>query len=230
MGVTSGTSKPSSWINVFAYTTVDTIKGVFKFISSPFKVAVGMEHSRAITVQGIDANSTFFLLDVLMRKITGQEYIFTADQPISLSEARACGLSITEWSKNGVEQAGLKSGVSMHRLNIDFMEIQKEVTGKIMSGKFDEISGILNSYVEKGCPGREAEKLSSKKFDKFMIEFNSRLNIVLNQSIQQILHSRDSTLEVDGAKKQQMNLEPQSYLSNASVQGHLTRDKVKLIS
>lgn len=114
----------------------------------------------------------------------------------------------------------------MHRLNIDFVEIQKEVTGKIMSGKFDEISGVLSSYLEKACPSREAGcpgKLSSKKFDKFMVEFNSRLNVVLNRSIQRILHNGDGRLEVDDAK--QMNLEPQSYLSNASVQGH-SKDKV----
>ncbi|WP_265043932.1 hypothetical protein [Wolbachia endosymbiont (group A) of Scambus nigricans] len=48
-----------------------------------------------------------------------------------------------------------------------------------------------------------------------MIQFNSRLNIVLNQSIEQILHNRDGRLEVDDAKKQQMSLEPQSYLSIA---------------
>ncbi|WP_265041633.1 ankyrin repeat domain-containing protein [Wolbachia endosymbiont (group B) of Melanostoma mellinum] len=38
IGVTSGTSKPSSFINIFAYTTVDTIKGIFQFVSSyPFR-------------------------------------------------------------------------------------------------------------------------------------------------------------------------------------------------
>ncbi|OAM06228.1 MAG: hypothetical protein TV41_07715 [Wolbachia endosymbiont of Dactylopius coccus] len=119
----------------------------------------------------------------------------------------------------------------MHRLNIDSIEIHKEITKKIIGGKFSEISGILNSYVERACSGREAGypgKLSPKKFDKFMLEFNNRLNVVLNQSIQQTLHNGDGTLEVDDAK--QMSLEPKSYLSNASVQGHLTRNKVKLIS
>ncbi|WP_425383713.1 latrotoxin-related protein [Wolbachia endosymbiont (group A) of Microdon myrmicae] len=132
-------------------------------------------------------------------------------------------MNITEKFEKVVEQAALKSGISMHRLNIGFVEIQKEVTGKIMSGKFNEISGVLSSYVEKACTGREAGypgKLSSKKFDKFMLEFNSRLNVVLDQSIQQILHNVDGRLEVDGAKKRQMSLEPQSYLSNASVHSH----------
>ncbi len=89
-----------------------------------------------------------------------------------------------------------------------------------MDGKFNEISGILNSHLEKACPSREAGcpgKLSPKKFEKFIAQFNKGL---LNQSIEQILHNRDSTLEVDGTKKQQMSLEPQSYLSNASVHSH----------
>ncbi|MDG7052918.1 MAG: ankyrin repeat domain-containing protein, partial [Wolbachia endosymbiont of Alcedoecus sp.] len=159
----------------------------------------------------VDFNGTIILLDLLIRKVTGQKYISTVDQSISPLEAQGYALNITEGFEKVVEQAGLKSGVSMHRLNIDFVEIQKEVTGKIMSGKFDEISGVLNSYLEEACPG----KLSPKKFDKFIAQFNKGL---LNQSIEQILHNRDGRLEVDGTK--QMSLEPQSYLSNASVHSH----------
>ncbi|WP_341823712.1 ankyrin repeat domain-containing protein [Wolbachia endosymbiont (group A) of Agelastica alni] len=169
----------------------------------------------------VDFNGTIMLLDLLIRKVTGQKYISTVDQSIFPLEAQGYALNITKEFEKVVEQAGLKSGVSMHRLNIDYMEMQKEITRKVMSGKFNEISGILNSYVEKACPGREAGypgKLSSKKFDKFMLEFNSRLNVVLDQSIQQILHNIDGTLEVGDAK--QMSLEPQSYLSNASVHSH----------
>ncbi|WP_214303322.1 ankyrin repeat domain-containing protein [Wolbachia endosymbiont of Erebia cassioides] len=173
----------------------------------------------------VDFNGTIMLLDLLIRKVTGQKYISTADQSISPLEAQGYALNITKGFEKVVEQAGLKSGVSMHLLNIDYMGMQKEITRKVMSGKFNEISGILSSYIEKACPSREAGKLSPKKFDKFMIEFNKGLDVTLNQSIE---HNRDGRLEVDDAK--QMNLEPQSYLSNASVQGHLTRDKVKLIS
>ncbi|WP_264735427.1 latrotoxin-related protein [Wolbachia endosymbiont (group A) of Rhinocyllus conicus] len=68
-------------------------------------------------------------------------------------------MNITKGFEKVIEQAARDSEISTHRLDIDFMEIQKEVTGKIMSGKFDEISGILNSYVEKVCPGEEAGKL-----------------------------------------------------------------------
>ncbi|MBS9530973.1 MULTISPECIES: ankyrin repeat domain-containing protein [unclassified Wolbachia] len=222
IGVTSGASKPSSWINIFAYTTVDTVKGVFQFISSPFKAAISMEPSKAITVQGIDNNGVLLLLDVFIRKITGQKYISTVVQSISPLEAQGYALNIIEEFEKVVEQAALKSGVSMHRLNIDCVEMQKEVTAKITGGKFNEISGFLNSYVEQACHDRETGKLSPKKFNKFMVVFNKELDLIVNQSIEQILHNRDSTLEVE---EQQINLEPQSYLSNTSVQGHLIQDR-----
>ncbi|WP_341811544.1 ankyrin repeat domain-containing protein [Wolbachia endosymbiont (group A) of Oxytorus armatus] len=163
----------------------------------------------------VDFNGTIMLLDLLIRKVTGQKYISTVDQSISPLEAQGYTLNITKGFEKVVEQAGLKSGISMHRLNIDYMGMQKEIIRKVMSGKFNEISGILKSYVEKACPGEEAGKLSPKKFDKFIAQFNKGL---LNQSIEQILHNRDGRLEVDGAK--QMSLEPQSYLSNASVHSH----------
>ncbi|MFP3028162.1 MAG: latrotoxin-related protein, partial [Wolbachia sp.] len=206
----SSGARPSSWIN-----------GLFGWVKSSVG---GLLDSKSSTttkspISQIDApmdvNGTIMLLDVLVRKVTGQKYISTVDQPISPLEAQGYALNITKGFEKVVEQAGLKSGVLMHRLNIDFVEIQKEVTGKIMSGKFDEISGILKSYIKKACTGGEAGKLSPKKFDKFMVEFNSGL---LNQSIEQILHNGDGRLKVDDAK--QMSLEPQSYLSNSSVQGH----------
>ncbi|OCA05869.1 latrotoxin-related protein [Wolbachia endosymbiont of Trichogramma pretiosum] len=150
-----------------------------------------MEPSKAITVQGIDNNGILLLLDVFIRKITGQKYISTVIQSISPLEAQGYALSIIEEFEKVVEQAALKSGISMHRLNIDCVEMQKEVTEKITGGKFNEILGFFNSYI-------------------------------VNQSMQRILYNRDSTLEVE---EQQINLEPQSYLSNTSVQGHLIQDR-----
>ncbi|BET30838.1 MAG: ankyrin repeat domain-containing protein [Wolbachia endosymbiont of Ephestia elutella] len=158
----------------------------------------------------VDFNGTIILFDLLIRRFTGQKYISTVDQSISPLEAQGYALNITKGFEKVVEQAGLKSGVSMHRLNIDYMGMQKDIVRKVVRGQFNEISGVLSSYLEKACPSREAGcpgKLSSKKFDKFIA-----------QSIEQILHNGDGRLEVDGAK--QMNLEPQSYLSNASVHSY----------
>ncbi|XPQ42120.1 ankyrin repeat domain-containing protein [Wolbachia endosymbiont of Rhagoletis indifferens] len=212
---TSSAIKPSSWINDLFNWVKGSVGGLLNSKPTLSKETSNTSSPISQVDAKMDVNGTIILLDVLVRKVTGQRYISTVDQSISPLEAQGYVLNITKGFEKVVEQDGLKSGVSMHRLNIDFVEIQKEVTGKIMSGKFDEISGILNSYLEEACPGREAGcpgKLSPKKFDKFIAQFNKGL---LNQSIEQILHNRDGRLEVDDAK--QMSLEPQSYLSNASV-------------
>ncbi|WP_265024282.1 ankyrin repeat domain-containing protein [Wolbachia endosymbiont (group A) of Epagoge grotiana] len=215
--VASSGARPSSWINDLFGWVKSSIGGLLGSRAALPEKTFTQSSISQISAP-IDVNGTIMLLDVLIRKVTGQKYIATVDQPISPLEAQGYALSIIEKFEKVVEQAALKSGISMHRLNIDFVEIQKEVTGKIMSGKFNETSGILKSYVEKACPGREAGcpgKLSPKKFEKFIAQFNKGL---LNQSIEQILHNGDGRLEVDGAK--QMSLEPQSYLSNASVHSH----------
>ncbi len=223
-------ARPSSWINDLFNWVKGSVGGLLnsKPTLSKEKSSTSSPISQVDTK--MDVNGTIMLLDLLIRKVTGQKYISTADQSISPLEAQGYALNITKGFEKVVEQAGLKSGVSMHRLNIDFVEIQKEVTGKIMSGKFNEISGILNSYLEEACPGREAGcpgKLSEKRFNEFMAKFNKGLDVIVNQSIQQILHKRDDTLEVNNIEEQQG---PRSYLNNTSIQGHLTRNKVKLIS
>ncbi len=211
----SGSTRPSSWINdLFSWVKSSISRLLDSRPSTTTKSPISQVDAP------IDINGTIILLDLLIRKVTGQKYISTIDQSISPLEAQEYTLNITKGFEKVVEQAGLKSGVSMHRLNIDYMGMQKEITRKVMSGKFDEVSGVLSSYIEKACPSREAGKLSPKKFDKFMIEFNKGLDITLNQSIQQILNNRNSTLEVNDVKEQQISLEPQSYLSNASVHSH----------
>ncbi|WP_264687638.1 ankyrin repeat domain-containing protein [Wolbachia endosymbiont (group B) of Erynnis tages] len=227
--VASSGARPSSWINDLFGWVKSSIGGLLGSRAALPEKTFTQSSISQISAP-IDVNGTIMLLDLLIRKVTGQKYISTVGQSISPLEAQGYTLNITKEFEKVVEQAGLKSGVSMHRLNIDYMGMQKEITRKVMSGKFNEISGVLSSYIEKACPSREAGKLSPKKFDKFMIEFNKGLDITLNQSIQQILNNRNSTLEVNDVKEQQISLEPQSYLSNASVQGHLTRNKVKLIS
>ncbi|WP_265042240.1 ankyrin repeat domain-containing protein [Wolbachia endosymbiont (group B) of Melanostoma mellinum] len=216
--VASSGASSSSWINDLFGWVKNSIGGLLGSRTALSKETSSTPSSISQVDAKMDVNGTIMLLDVLIRKVTDQKYISTVDQSISPLEAQGYALNITNGFKKVVEQAALKSGISMHRLDIDYMGMQKEITRKVMSGKFNEISGILNSYVEKAYPSREVGcpgKLSSKKFDKFMVEFNSGL---LNQSIEQILHNRDGRLKVDDAK--QMSLEPQSYLSNSSVQGH----------
>ncbi|BDG76743.1 ankyrin repeat domain-containing protein [Wolbachia pipientis] len=222
IAASSGT-RPSSWINGLLGWVKSSVGGLFYSRAALPEETLSTTSSISQVDAPIDVNGTIMLLDLLIRKVTGQKYIFTVDQSISPLEAQGYALNIKKGFRKVVEQAARDSKISIHRLDIDFIKVQEEITRKVMDGKFNEISGILNSHLEKACPGREAGcpgKLSPKKFEKFIAQFNKGL---LNQSIEQILHNRDSTLEVDGTK--QMNLEPQSYLSNASIQSH-SKDKV----
>ncbi|MDX5462576.1 MAG: latrotoxin-related protein [Wolbachia endosymbiont of Tetragnatha montana] len=175
----------------------------------------------------VDVNGTILLLDTFIRKFTGQKYISSNTRGITEQEALGYALSVTEKFRKVVEQAASKSGMSMHRLNINFVGMEKEIAGKIIGDKFGEIPRILKSYVEKACPSREAGcsgRLSQKKYDKFMTEFNSIIDPVINQSMQQIL-SRDSMLKESNVKEQEITLKPKSYLNGTSVRGHLTQDR-----
>ncbi|QTG98300.1 ankyrin repeat domain-containing protein [Wolbachia endosymbiont of Rhagoletis indifferens] len=227
---TSSGARPSSWINNLFSWVKSSVGGLLN--SKPTLPEETSSTSSPISQVDakMDVNGSIMLFDLLIRRVTGQKYISTVVQSISPLEAQGYALNIIEEFEKVVEQAGLKSGVSMHRLNIDYMGMQKEITRKVMSGKFDEVSGILSSYVEKACPGREAGcpgKLSEKRFNEFMAKFNKGLDVTLNQSIEQILHNGGDTLEVNNIEEQQG---PRSYLNNTSIQGHLTRNKVKLIS
>ena len=146
--VTSGASKPSSWI--------DAVKGVFQFISSPFKPAIGIESSqpsKARITQGIDTNGTLLLLDVFIRKITGQKYISTADQPtISLQEAECHASDIINGFEKVLKETAVKSGISVTNLNFDPIKPQSAIVGQLRNGKFSEISKILYSSAKQACP------------------------------------------------------------------------------
>ncbi|UXX40481.1 hypothetical protein [Wolbachia endosymbiont of Oryzaephilus surinamensis] len=98
--------------------------------------------------------------------------------------------------------------------------MHKEITRKIMGGKFNEISGILNSYVEKACSSREAGKLNLKNFDKFMTTFNDKLNITLDQLIPQMLHNKNN--EADNIKEpQNLGSSPRSRLDEILIAGNI---------
>ncbi|MDX5526511.1 MAG: ankyrin repeat domain-containing protein [Wolbachia endosymbiont of Andrena nigroaenea] len=148
-------NQKSSWINVFANTIVDAVKGVSKFIFSPFKPAIDMKHSqpsKAITAQGIDTNGTLLLLDVFIRKVTGQKYISNDIRSISEQEAQIYALPIAKEFEQALESAAIESGIPVTNLKFNPVEVFLKVAGQIRSGKFSEISKTLYSSAKEACP------------------------------------------------------------------------------
>ncbi|MBA8753631.1 hypothetical protein wCauA_03900 [Wolbachia endosymbiont of Carposina sasakii] len=241
IGATSGASKPSSWI--------DAVKGVFQFISSPLRAALpsfsensssrsgtagsSSNHSDTVRNPNIQYTSQFSrevcasnnasLMFFLLQAFLDKKCPLPKFSDVNPVKALFYTSDIIKSFKEVLEkQAESKGGIKMHRLDINFEKLFEKINEKIRSGEFNEISGILKSYAEEALPGREPGdpgRLSPKKFDKFMAEFNRRIDPVINQLMQQML----SRLEVSDVKEQQISLEPKSYLNNTSVQCHLTQ-------
>lgn len=85
--------------------------------------------------------------------------------------------------------------------------MKKKVIKRFKQGKFDGISQSIESSIFSKCPYLET------KFETD--EFSQQLEKKINPLIQEI---------------SKISLEPKSYLSNTSIQGHLTQDKAKLVS
>ncbi|MFP3033755.1 MAG: ankyrin repeat domain-containing protein [Wolbachia sp.] len=206
---TSGASKPSSWINVFANTIVDAVKGVSQFISSPFKPAIDMEHSQpsnAMATQSVDTNGTLLLLDVFIRKITGQKYISTADQPVSLAEAMSCALGITTEFKRVLKDTAKSSCVSVDKLSFDFLEVSDAIAGKMISGELSKIPTILYSSVKEAYPRNE----------KFLGILKDNIKKMLNE--RQIVNNRNSSNQTQSIAASTNNEMPLSSLNNIAIE------------
>lgn len=103
--VVSAATRTSSWINdLFSWTKEKGSLLVSGVMNSVWPASVTEETSYDFTTQNnldsidylrVDMNGTILLLDTFIRKITGQKYISTADQHISLIEAQSYALNIT---------------------------------------------------------------------------------------------------------------------------------------
>ncbi|WP_265027059.1 collagen-like domain-containing protein [Wolbachia endosymbiont (group A) of Bombylius major] len=180
--VTSGASRSSSWVNVFTNTMIDAAQGAYQFISSSFKPAIGYDSSqpsKAVTTQDVDINGTLLLLDVFIRKITGQKYISTADQPaFSLEELNCYASYITIEFEEVLKYAAVKSGISFKNLSFNPVPVQSAIFEHINKGQYSKIPKILYSSAKEACP-------NYKQTDKFLAIFKDRMERTLASNEQQ---------------------------------------------
>ncbi|MFP3015770.1 MAG: latrotoxin-related protein [Wolbachia sp.] len=140
----------------------------------------------------IDVNGTIMLLDVLVRKVTGQKYISTVDQPISPLEAQGYALNITNRFEKVLNETAIKSGISVINLNFDPVAVQSAIVGQIISEKFSKIPKALYSFAKEACP-------EFKQTDKFLVHLRSQLEVeketaLLQQKVEK--PSKDLSQEV----------------------------------
>ncbi|WP_341807938.1 tetratricopeptide repeat protein [Wolbachia endosymbiont (group E) of Neria commutata] len=103
----------------------------------------------------VDVNGTIMLLDVLIRKATGQEFVSSENQPIPLPEAQAYALNIKEeFSKAIVSEADIPADKL-----IDLAEMQSKVFKVVVSGSGSKVRNILLSYATPIIGQEKAEGL-----------------------------------------------------------------------
>ncbi|WP_425385027.1 ankyrin repeat domain-containing protein [Wolbachia endosymbiont (group B) of Schoenobius gigantella] len=87
----SSSTRPSSWINDLFSWVKSSVGG---FRAALPEETLSTTSSISQVDAPIDVNGTIMLLDLLIRKVTGQKYIFTVDQSISPLEAQGYALNI----------------------------------------------------------------------------------------------------------------------------------------
>ncbi len=165
----------------------------------------------------MDVNGTIMLLDVLVRKFTGKQYIFAVDQSIPLLEARSYALNITNRFEKVLNKTAIKSGISLINLNFDPVAVQSAIIGKIINGKFSEIAKTLYSFAKEACP-------EFKQTDKFLDHLKSSLKeeketVMLQQKVEK--PSKDLSQEV--SRKVELSKKPNTFLNGTSVVRGISR-------
>ncbi|PRD22884.1 UNVERIFIED_CONTAM: Ankyrin-3 [Trichonephila clavipes] len=220
---TSGASKPSLLINVFAH-IVNAVKGVSQFISSPFRPAIDSQvgntskivpEIKNISAQS-DINGGILLFDVLLAK-KGRRQIYTpsVDKQVSSLEAQAYALNIVNEFEPILKQAALRCGISVQQLKVDFQELHSSVLKKIMAGDYRGVSGILYSAAEKACPALEQKK-------KFSMSFKGKVEQMLQKEMMPLLDKGNIDPSSVSTNKAAALPSPRTNLNNISVTNNST--------
>ncbi|WP_265023077.1 latrotoxin-related protein [Wolbachia endosymbiont (group B) of Ischnura elegans] len=214
--INSGT-RSSSWTNdLFGWVK----SSVSWLLSSKPKETLSTPSSISQVDAPIDINGTIMLLDVLIRKVTGQKYISIVDQSISLLEARGYALNITNRFEKVLNKTAIKSGISVTNLNFDPVVVQSAIIGKIINGKFSEIAKTLYSIAKEACP-------EFKQTDKFLDHLKSNLEEVLAKEetmiLQQKVEKPSKVLGQEVSRKVQLSKKPDTFLNGTSVVQGISR-------
>lgn len=213
---TSSVERSSSWINDLFSWVKSSVGGLFYSRAAlPEGTSSTTTKNSILQVNApIDVNGTIMLLDVLIRKVTGQKYISVVDQSISSLEAQGYALNITKRFEKILNETAIKSGISVTNLNFDPVAAQSVIVGQIVSEKFFEIAKTLYSFAKEACP-------EFKQTDKFLDHLKSNLEEVLAKEetmiLQQKVEKPSKILGQQISGKVELSKKPDTFLNGASV-------------
>ena len=134
-------------------------------------------------MQNVDVNGTIMLLDLFIRKITGQKYISTESRSMSLPEAQAYALSIIEKFEQVLNKTAVKSGISAKNLNFNRLAVSTEIAQHLRNGKFSELPKTLYASAKEACP-------QLKQTDKFLAQLKSPLEEIVNKTTKDVVQPK----------------------------------------
>ncbi|WP_410542263.1 ankyrin repeat domain-containing protein [Wolbachia endosymbiont of Tetranychus urticae] len=234
--VKSSASSPTSFVNtiVNAFTNViiGTVQGIISARTSASGYSTqchiddkpsnykssfnGYKPESSISQVNVqtDINSTILLLDLLIRRVTGQKYNSTAEQSISPPEAQGYALNITNRFEKVLNKTAIKSGISLTNLNLDPVAVQSAIVRRIINGRLSEIAKTLYSFAKEACP-------EFKQTDKFLVHLRSQLEgeKVLQQKVEKPY--KDLSQEV--SSKVELSKKPDTFLNGTSVVKGISR-------
>jgi len=201
----------------------------FDWIQGKVANVLTTEATNSSNLLQVDPNSTMSLLDIIIRKFTGQKLVPTAtDTGFSEKQRLGYTLSINDNFEKAVRYAAKESGIPIRSLDVDFFKVFEEIYTNIDSGKFYQIPEVLSSYAKKACID---EQIGTQKCNKFIDAFEKKL------SIENILIMLTSYREADDISDHIIqpgvfNLgnenSPQSHLENVSISsGNITQAKAQ---
>jgi ankyrin repeat protein len=94
-------------------------------------------------------------------------------------DAIACALRVGKKFEFVVKRAANSSGISYESVRPDFVDIQKTITKKVMSGDYNTISEFLDSYIQEACP----KDLNQRQVNNFKRAYNNEKIRTLNNEL-----------------------------------------------
>lgn len=126
----------STWFNIF-----DRVKNTFNNWITFNKTLPENDEATNIQIASTDVNSSIFLLDFLIRKVTGQKYLGSLEETKSLNEVQATALNIVDDFEDILNRTSAQWEIDIQ--DVDFHEVYMQIGDYLRNGKYVHLSNVL---------------------------------------------------------------------------------------